>query len=154
MLFRSVCSEGTIQRYLNKISGPLLDRIDLQIEITPVPFEDMARSGPGEPSDVVRERVLAARKIQEDRFAAFPDLHCNAQMTSKLLREYAEPDEAGLQLLRTAMSRLDLSARAYDRILKVARTIADLAGSAQVSSVHLAEAIGYRNLDRGNWGRG
>ena len=146
-----VCSPGQVQKYLNRISGPLLDRIDLQIEVIPVPFEKMADLQPGEPSAVIRERVIRARQIQEQRYAGMPSVHCNAQMNSKLLRQFAQPDERGLQLLKNAMHRLNLSARAYDRILKVARTIADLEGSEQIQSHHLAEAIGYRNLDREDW---
>ncbi len=146
-----VCSPGQVQRYLNKISGPLLDRIDIQIEIVPVPFEKLAEHTPGESSAAIRERVIAARKIQAKRFASIPGVHCNAQMTSRLLHQYAQPDATGLNLLRNAMNRLNLSARAYDRILKVARTIADLEGTAQIMPQHLAEAISYRNLDRANW---
>ena len=147
-----VCNPGQVHRYLNRISGPLLDRIDIQIEIVPVPFDKMAEQKPGESSAVIRERVIKARKIQEERFANHPGIYCNAQMESKLLQEYAVPDTQGLQLLRNAMSRLNLSARAYDRILKVARTIADLEGASSIKPHHLAEAIGYRNLDRENWG--
>lgn len=146
------CTPGQIVRYLNKISGPLLDRIDLQIEITPLSFEEMSRTAPGETSAMIRERVIRARKIQEERFAQEPGIHCNAQMSSRLMRQYAQPDEAGMALLREAMNRLQLSARAYDRILRVSRTIADLAGSEHIQPDHLAEAIGYRNLDRSNWG--
>ncbi|HBC28771.1 MAG TPA: magnesium chelatase [Prevotellaceae bacterium] len=146
------CTPGQIVRYLNKISGPLLDRIDLQIEITPLSFEEMSRTAPGETSAVIRERVIRARKIQEERFAQEPGIHCNAQMNSRLMHRYAQPDEAGMALLREAMNRLQLSARAYDRILRVSRTIADLAGCETIQPEHLAEAIGYRNLDRGNWG--
>jgi len=147
-----VCNPGQVQKYLNRISGPLLDRIDIQVEIVPVPFEKLSETRPGEPSEAIRHRVIAARKIQEQRFANMPGIHCNAQMTPKMLTEYATPDEKGLQLLRNAMERLNLSARAYDRILKVARTIADLDASPTVQSMHIAEAIGYRNLDRDNWG--
>lgn len=146
-----VCNPGQVQKYLNKISGPLLDRIDIQIEIVPVPFEKISEQQPGESSASIRERVIRARQIQTERFANYPRIHCNAQMTSKLLHQYAQPDSQGLQLLKNAMTRLNLSARAYDRILKVARTIADLEGSESIRSQHLAEAIGYRNLDRENW---
>ena len=146
-----VCNPGQVQKYLNKISGPLLDRIDIQIEIVPVPFEKISEQQPGESSASIRERVIRARQIQTERFANYPCIHCNAQMTSKLLHQYAQPDSQGLQLLKNAMTRLNLSARAYDRILKVARTIADLEGSESIRSQHLAEAIGYRNLDRENW---
>lgn len=146
-----VCNSGQIQRYLNKISGPLLDRIDIQIEIVPVPFEKIASQETGEPSSAIRERVIHARQIQTERFASVPGIHCNAQMNSKLLRQYAQPDSHGLELLRNAMTRFNLSARAYDRILKVARTIADLDNSPHIQPRHLAEAISYRNLDRENW---
>ena len=146
-----VCSPGQVQKYLNRISGPLLDRIDLQIEVTPVPFEKMSDVRPGEPSAVIRERVVRARQVQQQRYAQVPGVYCNAQMTSRLLSLYARPDERGLALLKGAMTRLNLSARAYDRILKVARTIADLDGSESIQSAHLAEAIGYRNLDREDW---
>jgi len=148
---RCVCSPGQIQRYMNKISGPLLDRIDIQIEITPVPFNDISRSARGESSASIRERVIKARLIQEERFREKRGIHCNAQMNERMIHQYAEPDEAGIELLRTAMERLNLSARAYNRILKVARTIADLEASERVLPNHLAEAISYRNLDRGDW---
>ena len=147
-----VCNPGQVHRYLNRISGPLLDRIDIQIEIVPVPFEKMAEQQSIESSATIRERVIKARKIQEERFSRHPGIYCNAQMESKLLHQYATPDEQGLNLLRTAMTRLNLSARAYDRILKVARTIADLEVSASIKPHHLAEAISYRNLDREGWG--
>lgn len=147
-----VCNPGQVHRYLNRISGPLLDRIDIQIEIVPVPFEKMAEQHIEESSACIRERVIKARKIQEQRFANHPGIYCNAQMESKLLNQYAVPDEQGLKILRNAMTRLNLSARAYDRILKVARTIADLEGCPQITSSHLAEAISYRNLDREGWG--
>ena len=152
-----VCTPGQIQRYMNKISGPLLDRIDIHCEIQAVPFAQLSQMQPGEPSAVIRERVIKARNIQTERFSSLPKqgglgkVHCNAQMTERMLHEFAEPDAASLDMLRMAMERLKLSARAYSRILKVARTIADLAGSEKVQSVHIAEAIGYRNLDRGDW---
>ncbi|WP_420187632.1 YifB family Mg chelatase-like AAA ATPase [Bacteroides pyogenes] len=146
-----VCSPGQVQKYLNKISGPLLDRIDIQIEIVPVPFEKISDRRQAEPSAAIRERVIKARQMQEKRYASHPGIYCNAQMNSRLLAAYARPDEKGLALLRNAMNRLNLSARAYDRILKVSRTIADLEGAEQILSSHLAEAIGYRNLDRENW---
>ena len=146
-----VCTPGQRARYMSKISGPLMDRIDIQIEITPVPFKEISKAAPGEPSAAIRERVIRARQIQEARFREHPGIHCNAQMTERLIHQYAEPNEAGIQMLRLAMERLSLSARAYSRILKVARTIADLAGSEKVESMHIAEAIGYRNLDRGDW---
>ena len=147
-----VCNAGQVQKYLNKISGPLMDRIDIQVEIVPVPFEKISDKSQAESSSVIRERVIKARKIQEQRFANHTGIHCNAQMESRLLHLYAEPDAQGLNLLRNAMNRLNLSARAYDRILKVARTIADLEGCERVMSDHLAEAISYRNLDRESWG--
>ena len=147
-----LCSPGVVQRYMNRISGPLLDRIDIQIEVVPVPFEKMSEQHPSESSESIRARVVKARAIQETRFASYEGIHCNAQMTSKLLREYAVPDTAGLSLLKIAMQRLNLSARAYDRILKVSRTIADLDGSSEIESRHIAEAINYRNLDRETWG--
>lgn len=146
-----VCTPGQIQRYMNKISGPLLDRIDIHCEIQAVPFAQLSQMQPGEPSSVIRERVLKARQIQEHRFQGYKGIHCNAQMTERMIHQYAEPDEASLDLLRLAMERLKLSARAYSRILKVARTIADLEGSEKVQSQHIAEAVGYRNLDRGDW---
>ena len=146
-----VCTPGQIQRYMNKISGPLLDRIDIQCEISPLPFSDISNAQPGEPSAVIRERVIAARRIQEERFAQHPKVYCNAQMTERMIHQYAEPDQQSLDMLRLAMERLSLSARAYNRILKVARTIADLDKSEKVLSQHIAEAIGYRNLDRGDW---
>ena len=154
-----VCTPGQIQRYMNKISGPLLDRIDIHCELAAVPFSDLSKMKPGEPSSAIRERVIKARQIQEDRFSSLPlemgggkgRVHCNAQMTERMLHEFAEPDAASMDMLRMAMERLKLSARAYSRILKVARTIADLEGSEKVQSHHIAEAIGYRNLDRGDW---
>ncbi len=146
-----VCTPGQIQRYMNKISGPLLDRIDIQCEIQPVAFKDLAYMKPGEPSSAIRQRVIAARKIQEERYKDYNGIHCNAQMTERMLHEFAQPDEKSLDMLRMAMEKLKLSARAYGRILKVARTIADLDGSPSVKLNHIAEAVGYRNLDRGDW---
>lgn len=146
-----VCTPGQIQRYMNKISGPLLDRIDIQCEITPVPFKDISKAAQGEPSAEIRKRVIRAREIQAERFSGQKGIHCNAQMSERMIHQYAEPDEAGISMLRMAMERLSLSARAYNRILKVARTIADLEGCEHVESHHLAEAIGYRTLDRGDW---
>ena len=148
---KCVCTPGQIQRYLNKISGPLLDRIDIQIEITPVPFNDISKATQGESSATIRQRVIKARQIQEERFREHKGIHCNAAMTERMIHQYAEPDAEGIELLRTAMARLNLSARAYNRILKVARTIADLDASPAVLPQHLAEAISYRNLDRGDW---
>ena len=146
-----VCTPGQIQRYMNKISGPLLDRIDIHCEIQAVPFAQLSQMEPGEPSSAIRERVIAARKIQEERFKPYKGIHCNAMMTEKMLHQFAEPDAQSLDMLRMAMERLKLSARAYSRILKVARTIADLEGRERVDAVHIAEAIGYRSLDRGDW---
>lgn len=147
-----VCSPGAVQKYMNRISGPLLDRIDIQIEIIPVPFEKISSLSPSESSAVVRERVIKARAIQESRFAEYEGIYCNAQMETKQLHRFAVPDPAGLSLLKNAMQRLSLSARAYDRILKVSRTIADLDNSENIKTCHLAEAINYRNLDRESWG--
>ena len=146
-----VCRPGQIAKYMSKISGPLLDRIDIQIEINPVPFKDISQVAEGEKSAFIRERVIKARKKQELRYAQIKGVHCNAQMSERMIHQFAEPDEAGIALLRTAMERLKLSARAYNRILKVARTIADLDDSDQVLSRHLSEAISYRTLDRGDW---
>ena len=142
---------------MNKISGPLMDRIDIQVEVESVPFDDISKAPKGEPSSAIRERVLKARQIQSERYSSLPEVagkgrvHCNAQMNTSLLQQYVQLDEHSLHLLRTAMQKFNLSARAYDRILKVSRTIADLEGSEQVRSHHIAEAIGYRNLDRDNW---
>jgi magnesium chelatase family protein len=147
-----VCPPGAVQKYLGRISGPLLDRIDIQIEIVPVSFEKISERQPSETSADVRKRVMSAREIQKKRFEAYSDIHCNAQMDSKQLLTYAAPDEDGLTLLKYAMQRLNLSARAYDRILKVSRTIADLDESEDIQPHHLAEAINYRNLDRESWG--
>ena len=146
-----VCSPGQISRYLSKISGPLLDRIDLHVEVPVVPFSQLSQMKQGESSATIRERVIKARQIQEQRFANDKGVYCNAQMTERMLHLYAEPDAQSLDMLRTAMERLSLSARAYSRILKVARTIADLEGSERIQSHHIAEAIGYRSLDRGDW---
>ena len=146
-----VCTPGQIQRYMNKISGPLLDRIDIHCEVAVVPFKQLSRMQPGEPSAVIRERVIKARQIQEKRYKDFKGIHCNAQMTERMIHQFAQPGEQSLDMLRMAMERLSLSARAYSRILKVARTIADLEGSEKVQNHHIAEAIGYRSLDRGDW---
>jgi magnesium chelatase family protein len=146
-----VCTPTQVQKYLNRISGPMLDRIDLQVEILPVSFEELSCAPKGEPSAAIRQRVVFARKIQEERFRGYPLVHCNAQMTSRMIAQCCKPTAQGLKLLKEAMEKLDLSARAYDRILKVARTIADLDGSVQVEECHIAEAISYRMLDRGNW---
>ena len=147
-----VCKPGEVQKYLNKISGPLMDRIDLHVEVLPVPYNELSDTRRGEPSEEVRKRVVRARKIQEERYKDYPEIHSNAQMTTSLLQKYCVLDSRGQEALRNAMNRLGLSARAYDRILKVARTIADLDGSECIQSGHLAEAINYRSLDRDNWG--
>lgn len=147
-----ICSEGAVVKYLSRISGPLLDRIDIQIEVVPVPFEKLADKKQGETSAEIRSRVIAARQKQTSRFANEPGIHCNAQMTPKLITRYATPDEKGIKLLKDAMERFNLSARAYDRILKVSRTIADLAGHEEIRPEDLREAITYRNLDRATWG--
>jgi len=144
-------SPAEMQRYLSKISGPLLDRIDIHIEVTPVPFEKLTETRSAESSKLIRERVTKAREIQSQRFEALNNIHYNAQMSAKLIRIYCALDDTSLQLLKTAMERLNLSARAYDRILKVARTIADLEQSETVNSNHIAEAIQYRSLDREGW---
>ncbi|MDC1352785.1 MAG: YifB family Mg chelatase-like AAA ATPase [Flavobacteriales bacterium] len=146
-----VCSPGVVQKYLNKISGPLLDRIDLHVEVTPVNFDELASSENTENSESIRERVIKAREIQEGRFENMQDVFANAHMESKKLREVCQIDGASITLLKTAMDRLGLSARAYDRILKVSRTIADLSGSENIQAAHIAEAIQYRSLDRENW---
>ena len=146
-----VCTPGQIGRYLSKISGPLLDRIDLHVEVPVVPFKQLSQMKSGESSSAIRERVIKARQIQEHRYVNDKGIYCNAQMTERMLHQYAEPDDASLDMLRLAMERLSLSARAYSRILKVARTIADLEGSEHIQSHHIAEAIGYRSLDRGDW---
>ncbi|MBR4533043.1 MAG: YifB family Mg chelatase-like AAA ATPase [Bacteroidaceae bacterium] len=146
------CTPGQIHKYLNKISGPLLDRIDIQIEIAPLSFDELSRTQPGEPSSVIRERVIAARRIQEERYREHPGIHCNAQMNSALMRQYATPAPQDMSMLREVINRLKLSARAYDRILRLARTIADLEGAENIQTHHLAEAVGYRNLDRESWG--
>ena len=146
-----VCAPGVVQKYLNKISGPLLDRIDIHLEVTPVPFSELTSSRSSEKSESVRERVVKAREIQEKRFQDVTGVYANAQMGSKLLRSVCSIPEEGVQLMKTAMEKLGLSARAYDRILKVSRTIADLASSEDIKTEHLAEAIQYRSLDREGW---
>ncbi len=146
-----VCAPGIVQKYLNKISGPLLDRIDIHVEVTPVPFKELSSIREAEKSSTIRERVVTARLIQEKRYENMDGIYCNAQITSKLLRTICKIDETGQNLLKTAMDKLSLSARAYDRILKVARTIADLDSSDDIKTEHLAEAIHYRSLDRENW---
>jgi len=145
------CAPGTVQKYLNKVSGPLLDRIDLHVEVTPVSFSQLSSFQKEENSSSIRERVISAREIQSTRFADHSGTYSNAQMNSKLLKEICIINQAGQNLLKTAMEKLNLSARAYDRILKVSRTIADLSGSAEIKTEHLAEAIQYRSLDRAGW---
>lgn len=159
------CPPGAVQKYLNRISGPLLDRIDLQVEIYPVPFESLSSTAPEEPSEAIRSRVIKAREIQAIRFAAEKGIHSNAQMNKRLLSLHTRLDTASTELLRDTMTRLDMSARAYDRILKVSRTIADLeyasdpalspaeGASRPIMIHHLREALAYRNLDRGSWGQ-
>lgn len=146
-----VCPPGVVQKYLNRISGPLLDRIDLHVEVTPVSFDELAHDIPSEGSDEIRQRVIAARKIQTERFSKLAKVHCNAHMEKQALEEHSHLNDQGKQLLKVAMEKLGLSARAYDRILKVARTIADLDGSASIQNHHLSEAIQFRTLDRTSW---
>lgn len=148
-----VCSPGQIQRYMTRISGPLLDRIDLHIEISPVSYEKLSDIRPSEASQSIRDRVVKARDVQEKRFGNYSETTCNARMKTREIHRFAQPDEAGRKILKSAMERLNLSARAYDRILKVSRTIADLDGNEHIESRHVAEAIQYRTLDRGNWGK-
>lgn len=145
------CPPGAVQKYLNKISGPLLDRIDLHVEVTPVPFSQLSNSRIEEHSAQIRDRVIRAREMQAERYADNPGIYCNAQMTSKMLKEICAIDTVGQALLKKAMEKLNLSARAYDRILKVSRTIADLEGSSMIKPEYLAEAIQYRSLDREGW---
>lgn len=145
------CPPGTVQKYLNKISGPLLDRIDLHVEVTPVAFSELSAIRPQENSASIREKVIKAREMQEQRYQNNPGIYCNAQMSSKMLKEICVINTVGANLLKAAMEKLNLSARAYDRILKVSRTIADLAGSEDINPEHLAEAIQYRSLDREGW---
>jgi magnesium chelatase family protein len=146
-----MCGPINVQKYLNKVSGPLLDRIDIHIEVTPVSFDQLSERRKSENSSSIRDRVMAARALQDVRYSERNGIHCNAQMDSKLLKEVCQIDDTGMALLKTAMDRLKLSARAYDRILKVARTIADLDQSPSIKTEHLAEAIHYRSLDRENW---
>ncbi|MDR6193155.1 YifB family Mg chelatase-like AAA ATPase [Siphonobacter sp. SORGH_AS_0500] len=146
------CPPGSVGKYLSKISGPLLDRIDLHVEVTPVNFDQLSSTRKSEPSAQIRERVIKARDIQTERFKDNPGIYCNAMMSSEMVRQVCALSEAGKMLLKTAMNKLQLSARAFDRILRVSRTIADLAGSEEIKIEHLAEAIQYRSLDRENWG--
>jgi magnesium chelatase family protein len=148
-----ICTPGQIQRYMARISGPLLDRIDLHVEILPVSYEKLSDINPSEASQNIRDRVVHAREIQEKRFGNTSLTTCNSGMRTREIHRFAQPDEAGRKLLKAAMEKLSLSARAYDRILKVARTIADLDACANVETRHVAEAIQYRTLDRGNWGQ-
>ncbi|HJT72881.1 MAG TPA: YifB family Mg chelatase-like AAA ATPase, partial [Chitinophaga sp.] len=145
------CVAGTVQKYLNKVSGPLMDRIDLHIEVTPAPVQSLMDDTVEESSETIRARVVMAREIQTQRFKVYNDIHCNAQMTSQLLKKFCKLNNETEALLRNAMHRLKLSARAYDRILKVSRTSADLAGNEQVETTHVIEAIQHRSLDRENW---
>jgi magnesium chelatase family protein len=147
------CGAGAVNRYMSKVSGPLLDRIDIQIEVIPVPFKELSEQRTGEKSEVIRQRVVNARKIQEQRFKDFENVHCNAQMTPRLMKEFCQINEQSKTLIKNAMTKLGLSARAYDRILKVSRTIADLQGEKDILPQHIAEAINYRSLDRESWGR-
>ncbi|WP_296006791.1 YifB family Mg chelatase-like AAA ATPase [uncultured Alistipes sp.] len=147
------CSPGSVHRYMGRISGPLMDRIDMHIEVTPVAPADLADAAPGEPSAAIRQRVCRAREVQMKRFSNCAGVHTNAMMNAAMLREHCRLDAASAALLEQAMTRLSLSARAYDRILKVARTIADLAGRARIEAADVAEAINYRSLDRESWGR-
>lgn len=147
-----MCSPPQIQRYMGKFSGPLMDRIDLHIEVTPVPFEELASLQDGEKSASIRTRIIKARERQLERFKEYPGIYSNAMMPSQMVRKVCVIDKQGEMLLKIAMKKLDLSARAFDRILKVSRTIADLAGKADILPEHLAEAIQYRSLDRESWG--
>ncbi|MCQ2286361.1 MAG: YifB family Mg chelatase-like AAA ATPase [Bacteroidales bacterium] len=147
------CGQVNVQRYLSKISGPLMDRIDLHVEVVPVSHEELASKKVVEPSSAIRQRVVAAREKQRLRFESTPMIHCNAQMSSKMVRQYCTISEEGQTILKMAMDKLGLSARAFDRILKVARTIADLDNSEDIESEHLSEAINFRSLDRDNWGK-
>ena len=147
-----VCGPGIVQKYLSRISGPLMDRIDLHVEVIPVPIDELSRMESGKPSVDIREGVIRARKVQEDRYREDAGIHCNAQMQPRHLRDHCRIDESGRLMLNRAMERLNLSARAYDRILKVSRTIADMEGEESILPEHLAEAINYRSLDRERWG--
>lgn len=149
---KCTCAPGAVSRYMSRISGPLLDRIDIHVEIMPVPFDKLAESKAGEPSVNIRERVVRAREIQARRYAGEPGIHCNAQITPKLQTRYCALTPEAIAILKRAMEKNDMSARAYDRILKVARTIADLDGVENIGSQHISEAVNYRSLDRGGWG--
>jgi magnesium chelatase family protein len=145
------CGSGNVQKYLNKISGPLLDRIDLHVEVTPVNYNELTSKEESENSKSIRERVIQARLIQEKRFESNKGIHCNAQMNSKSIQAYCKIKGESGEILKNAMDKLGLSARAYDRILKVARTIADLDHSQNIESQHISEAIQFRNLDKNGW---
>jgi magnesium chelatase family protein len=147
------CGAGNVQKYLSKISGPLFDRIDIHVEVVPVPFRELSDARPAEKSEVIRSRVTEARQIQAKRFEGMQGIYCNAQMPVKILRKYCQLDDASNLLLKNAMDKLGLSARAFDRILKVSRTIADIDKQPRIQAEHLAEAIQYRSLDRDNWGK-
>jgi magnesium chelatase family protein len=152
---RCICSPGEIQRYVHKLSGPLMDRIDIQVEVLPVPFEQLCQTGPAESSKCVRERITEARNKQQNRLATNnqSSATCNACLSSTEIRKFIHLDSAGMQLLEHAMKRFHLSARAFDKILKVSRTIADLDGSDTIKTTHLAEALHYRTLDKSKWGQ-
>jgi magnesium chelatase family protein len=148
-----ICSPSTVQKYLSRISGPLFDRIDIHLEVTPVSFDKLSDARPAEKSSEIQKRVIKARHIQNDRFKKRKNVYCNAQMNSKMIKEFCKLDETCLTLLKNAMEKLDLSARAYDRIIKLSRTIADLESSENIFPSHIAEAINYRSLDRESWGK-
>jgi magnesium chelatase family protein len=147
------CGPGVVQKYLSRVSGPLLDRIDIHLEVTPVEFNELTTNRNSENSNEIRTRVMKARKIQEMRYREYEEIHSNSQISTKQVKEICQISDTGNALLRTAMERLNLSARAYDRILKVSRTIADLDGSDEIRIEHLSEAIQYRSLDRDDWGK-
>jgi len=145
------CAPGIVQKYLNRISGPLMDRIDLHVEVTPVSFNELSSERKSENSATIRERVIKAREMQRQRFTGKDGLYCNAQMEAQMVQEICSITDVGKNLLNRAMQKLNLSARAYNRIIKVSRTIADLAGSVEIKTEHLAEAIQFRSLDREDW---
>jgi magnesium chelatase family protein len=147
------CPPGDVQKYLSRISGPLLDRIDIQVEVLPVSFIKLSDQHPAEKSKTIRQRVISARRIQQDRFKDIQGIYSNSQIPPNQLHQICKPDKNGLSLLKNAMEKLDLSSRAYDRILKLSRTIADLENSESIKAYHMAEAINYRNLDRNSWGQ-